>query len=135
MSVSATILSTCLFCGKPLRGRIDKKFCDTGCKNEHNNRLLREERAAMKPIDMILKHNRRVLRHCLDADHTRVVPGKELLQAGLRLEYYTHHFTNQHSDQYVFCYDYGYLVLPDGHYLVVRGKGIVHQGADLLLSG
>jgi hypothetical protein len=25
--------------------------------------------------------------------------------------------------------------LPDGHYLVVRGKGIVHQGADLLLSG
>ena len=121
MNGTVHISPTCLFFGRPLRGRIDKKFCDNGCKNEHNNHLQREERAAINPIAAILKQNRRVLRRCFGANHTRVVYGTELLQAGLRFEYYTHHhYTNQQADLYVFCYDYGYLPMADGKYLIVR---------------
>jgi hypothetical protein len=50
------------------------------------------------------------------------------------LDYYTHHFLNQQADQYVFCYDYGYLALPDGRYLIVRSKDITHHGAHPLFS-
>jgi hypothetical protein len=58
MESTLTISPTCLTCGKPLRGRSDKKFCDEGCKNEQNNRLQHEEREAIKAIDRILKHKR-----------------------------------------------------------------------------
>jgi hypothetical protein len=132
MSALETISPTCLFCGNPLRGRIDKKFCDAGCKNGHSNRLQREERAAIRPIDAILKHNRRVLKRCLGADHSRVVAMAELVHSGFRTDYYTHYFINQYSDQYVFCYDYGYLALPDDRYLIVRNKGTIHHGVPPL---
>jgi hypothetical protein len=123
MNVSVVISQQCLNCSKPLKGRADKKFCDPGCKNEYNNRLQREERAAIGPIDLFLKHNRRVLKQCLGADHHRVVAKTELMQRGLRFEYYTHRHSNQRDDQYVFCYDYGYLQLADGRCQIVKSKG------------
>ncbi|HXB10248.1 MAG TPA: hypothetical protein VNW04_24155 [Puia sp.] len=122
MNGSVEILQQCLNCGKPLKGRTDKKFCDAGCKNEYNNRLQREERAAINPIDLILKHNRRVLKQWLGADHHKVVQTEGLLQVGFRFEYHTHHYSNQRGDQYVFCYDYGYLPLPHGRCLVVKDQ-------------
>jgi hypothetical protein len=120
MEGTVTISPTCLTCGKPLRGRTDKKFCDAGCKNEHNNRLQHEEREAIKAIDRVLKHNRRVLKQWLGANHHKVVSMAELMQSGLRFDYYTHHHTNQRDEQYVFCYDYGYLPLIRGKCLLVK---------------
>ncbi|MCH5686755.1 DUF2116 family Zn-ribbon domain-containing protein [Niabella sp. W65] len=28
----------CMACGKPVKGRSDKKFCDDYCRNAYNNR-------------------------------------------------------------------------------------------------
>jgi hypothetical protein len=123
MNGTVTISPTCLTCGKPLRGRTDKKFCDAGCKNEHNNRLQREEREAVKSIDRILKHNRRLLKRKLGERATRLASTKGLLHAGFRFDYHTHQFANEQSDLYVFCYDYGYLALDDGRCLIVKSRG------------
>jgi hypothetical protein len=112
--------TTCQFCGKPLRGRIDKKFCDFGCKNEFNNLIYRQERHEIGRIDLILKHNRRALKACLGALPSRRVSETELLQRGLRFEYYTHQYINARQDKYCFCYDYGYLVLGEGRCVVVK---------------
>ena len=122
MNGSVEISQQCLNCGKPLKGRTDKKFCDPGCKNEYNNSLQREERAAISHIDLILKHNRRLLKNWLGDDHHRVVAMTELMQRGFRPDYHTHHHTNQRDDQYVFCYDYGYLALPNGRCLLVKDR-------------
>jgi hypothetical protein len=122
MNASVDISQQCLNCGKPLKGRADKKFCNPGCKNEYNNRLQREERAAISHIDLILKHYRRVLKQCLGADHHRVVAKTELMQRGFRFDYHTNHHTNLRDDEYVFCYDYGYLQLADGRCLIVKGR-------------
>jgi hypothetical protein len=122
MHGTVTISPICLTCGKPLRGRTDKKFCDAGCKNEHNNLLQREEREAIKSIDRMLKHNGRVLKRWLGERHTRIVSAKVQLNSGFRFDYYTHQFVNQQSDFYVFCYDYGYLALPDGRCLIVKSR-------------
>jgi hypothetical protein len=121
MESTLTISTTCLTCGKPLRGRSDKKFCDEGCKNEHNNRLQHEERESIKAIDRILKHNRRILLRSLGDHRTRIVTTRRLVNAGFRFDYHTHHFANQQADFYVFCYDYGYLALEDGRCLIVKG--------------
>ena len=116
------ISNTCRSCGRPLSGRLDKKFCDPGCKNEYNNRLQRQERREINHIDLIVKHNRRILKQSLGTESRRKVAKTELMQRGLRFEYHTHHYTNHRKDQYVFCYDYGYLVLKDGKCLVVKSK-------------
>jgi hypothetical protein len=128
MEGTVTISPTCLTCGKHLRGRTDKKLCDAGCKNVHNNRLQREEREAVKSIDRILKHNRRVLKRWLGKRVTRIVSTKGLLHAGFRFDYHTHQFTNEQSDPYKFCYDYGYLSLDDSRCLIVRSR--VHQNVN-----
>ena len=122
MTNLSSSLTSCLHCGKPLRGRIDKKFCDSGCKNEFNNRIHRQERHEISRIDLILKHNRRALKECLGAFPSRRVSETELLQRGMRFEYYTHHYVNARQDRYCFCYDYGYLMLGEGRYLVVKGR-------------
>jgi hypothetical protein len=127
MEGTVTITPTCLTCGKPLRGRIDKKFCDVGCKNAYSNRVQREERVDIKTIDRILKHNRRVLKRCLGEQLTRLVSTKGLLHAGFRFDYHTHHFINRQSELYVFCYDYGYLHLADGRCLIVKSRGDQNQ--------
>jgi hypothetical protein len=121
MESTLTISPTCLTCGKPLRGRSDKKFCNEGCKNEHNNRLQHEERESIKAIDRILKRNRRILLLSLGDHRTRIVTTPQLLNAGFRFDYHTHQFANHQSDFYVFCYDYGHLALEDGRCMIVKG--------------
>jgi hypothetical protein len=81
-----TVSFNCWNCGSPLKGRPDKKFCHIGCKNEHYNRLQRQERAEINRIDLILKRNRRVLKRCLGAGSSRVVSKLRLLQAGFYYE-------------------------------------------------
>jgi predicted nucleic acid-binding Zn ribbon protein len=54
------IAGVCLSCGKPLMGRVDKKFCHAGCRNVYHNRRQRAERKEIKEIDLVLKHNRRI---------------------------------------------------------------------------
>jgi predicted nucleic acid-binding Zn ribbon protein len=34
--------NTCLQCGAKILGRSDKKFCNTECRNTHNNQLRSE---------------------------------------------------------------------------------------------
>src|SRR5882757_9355713 len=106
----------CRHCGKPIRGRSDKIFCDANCKNEYHNRFQRERRKEIEGIDRILKHNRRVLKLSLGSATTRKVSKEELIQEGLKFEYYTHHFINVWREKYCFCYDYGFLALIKDRY-------------------
>jgi hypothetical protein len=113
---------TCRSCGKPLRGRADKKFCDTGCKNTYNNNLQSQERAEINHIDLILKHNRRILKAYLGDERCRRITRAELMQKGLRFDFYTQHYTTRRLDEYFFCYDYGYLSIGEGRCLIVRSR-------------
>jgi hypothetical protein len=110
----------CIACGKPLRGRIDKKFCDAGCRNVYHNRRQRAERREIGGVDLVLKHNRRILKACLGKERTRRVNKEELLARGFRFEYTTHHFTNSRGKRYCFCYDLGWLGLEGDSFLVVK---------------
>ncbi|MDP4215026.1 MAG: hypothetical protein Q8927_02415 [Bacteroidota bacterium] len=84
----------CFNCGKPIHGRADKKFCHSGCKNDYNNRLQRQERAAISDIDLILKHNRRILKEFLGEASTKKIALLTLVQKGFRFEYCTHQYSN-----------------------------------------
>ena len=57
------IYETCLNCGKELKGRLDKKFCDAYCRNTYNNKTVRENEKTIKQINSILRRNRTILKN------------------------------------------------------------------------
>lgn len=121
MTYTASTPTHCLNCHKPVKGRVDKKFCDDWCRNAFNNKLNSAIATPLvRNINGILKRNRRILQSVipLEKDTTRVSK-RRLLEMGFNFDYLTHMFTTQKGQVYFFCYEYGYLPLENDIYLVV----------------
>ncbi len=113
----------CLNCGAPLRGRIDKKFCDDQCRNNYNNAQKATSANMMRNINNALKKNRLILQGFIPENEKMGKTTKErLLRAGFQFKYMTHSYENKKGNQYFYCYDYGYLELDGDWFLVVKGK-------------
>ncbi|MDP9231021.1 MAG: hypothetical protein M3O67_10190 [Bacteroidota bacterium] len=115
----------CLACGKTLKGRSDKKFCDDYCRNGFNNQLKADTNNYVRNINNALRKNRRILEELLPAsdDMTKTTKDK-LIYHGFQFKYFTHTYTNKKGNTYFFCYDYGYLPLENNLYLIVRRKEV-----------
>ncbi|HTO15587.1 MAG TPA: hypothetical protein VLZ83_07440 [Edaphocola sp.] len=113
----------CLDCGKPLRGRIDKKFCDDYCRNNYNNRQNSDQTNFIRNINNILRKNRRILSELLpEAEEVVKQRREKLLEKGFNFNYHTHHYQTQNGKTYIFCYEYGYLMLEQEWLLIVKRK-------------
>ncbi|MEN1784602.1 MAG: DUF2116 family Zn-ribbon domain-containing protein, partial [Bacteroidota bacterium] len=55
------ITRACLECGTPIRGRVDKKFCDADCRNAYNNKRNRDSNNLIRNTNNRLRKNYRVL--------------------------------------------------------------------------
>jgi predicted nucleic acid-binding Zn ribbon protein len=114
---------TCLACGKAVKGRSDKKFCDDYCRNNYNNELKADSNNYVRNINNALKKNRRILEELLPPEEEMKKTTKErLLNAGFQFKYTTHTYTNKKGNTYFFCYEYGYLPLENDWFLVVKRK-------------
>jgi len=115
----------CLACGKPLKGRIDKKFCDDYCRNSYNNQQKAKgsHSAYVRKINNTLLKNRKILETILpDNEETAKANRDKLQRLGFHFKYITHSFTNKTGKTYFYCYDYGYLPLDNDWFLIVKGK-------------
>lgn len=114
--------SVCLFCDKELKsGRIDKKFCDEGCRNQYHNDQKITEHAEIKKINGLLRNNRKVLKALLNDKPFVLVNHESLLKKGFEFDYLTHSVISQHrSNKYIFCYNYGYHEYEKHKYKVVK---------------
>lgn len=113
----------CRQCGHPLRGRSDKKFCNDYCRNAYNNAQKGTGGLLVRRINAALLKNRRILAGLLRATDVCKVTREELLLRGFLFRYATHQYTNKRGGTYSFCYEYGWLALPDERYLLVRREG------------
>jgi hypothetical protein len=114
---------TCLQCGKKLKGRTDKKFCDDLCRNSYNNRLNSDSNTYVRNINHILRKNRRLLEEALSPSEEMVkLPKHRLVDRGFQFKFFTHTYTNKKGNMYYFCYEYGYLLLEGEWVLVVKKK-------------
>lgn len=123
---SNTVLS-CLTCGKTLRGRSEKKFCNLNCKNQYNNELKAQENAEIGRIRGILLKNRRILKALAGGKLARRVSGKALRENGFLFHYYTHHYQTKDGKRYAICFDYGYLEVEADWFVVVKRE----EGGDM----
>jgi predicted nucleic acid-binding Zn ribbon protein len=117
-----TASKPCLACGKPVKGRTDKKFCDDYCRNQYNNQLKQEAASPLvKKINAILKNNHRLLQGMVPAgDDLGKCPRQKLVDGGFNFQYITHQYTNKKGNVYCFVYDYGYLPIEGDWVLVVK---------------
>jgi predicted nucleic acid-binding Zn ribbon protein len=113
----------CMACGKTVRGRADKKFCDDLCRNSFNNRLKADNSNFVRNVNNVLRKNRRILESLLpETVDTAKATREKLLQLGFHFKYNTHVLNNRKGNTYFFCYEYGYLPLENSMYLLVRRK-------------
>lgn len=123
--MTETESKTCLACGKPLKGRVDKKFCDDYCRNNYNNQQKAKSNhsAFVRNINNALLKNRKILESLKGDKEDHVKANKEkLLSLGFSFKYLTHTFKNKDGKIYFWCYDYGYLPLDHDWYLIVKTK-------------
>ncbi len=114
----------CLACGKPIRGRIDKKFCDDYCRNNYNNlqKAKGSHSSFVRNINNSLLKNRKILEAILQGDETAKASRDKLQGLGFNFKYFTHLYTTKADKTYFYIYDYGYLPLEHDWYLVVKKK-------------
>jgi len=110
----------CLYCGEPVKGRMDKKFCDDSCRSSYNNQLNSDSNSFMKNINNILRKNRRIIEELVPEEGKTRISRKKLAEKGFIFEYHTHTLTTKAGSTYYFCYEYGYLPLEGDYYMLVR---------------
>lgn len=122
---SASETRTCLACGKTIKGRVDKKFCDDYCRNNYNNQQKAKSNytTLIRNINNALLKNRKILESLKGDKEENVSARREkLLQLGFNFKYTTHSFKNKEGKTYFWCYDYGYLPFDNDWILIVKTK-------------
>jgi hypothetical protein len=115
------VLKKCLSCGKPVKGRSDKKFCDDYCRNNYNNQLKSTDSKLVRNINNALRKNRNILESLLPhTEETAKANRDKLIDHGFSFKYFTHQYQTKKGSIYFYCYDYGYLPLENNWYLIVR---------------
>ncbi len=109
----------CLDCNAMLKGRADKKFCDDQCRSNYNNRAKADDHSFLKEVNQILKKNRAILIANNPEGKTKVKKAA-LTRKGFDFNFHTHTYATQKGNTYIFCYEYGYLLLDHEEVLLVK---------------
>jgi hypothetical protein len=103
------IRKECLYCGKTLVGRTDKKYCDLHCKSAYQYKKSKEQPERFyNKVDNQLRLNRKLLKEYNKAGKS-IIRSELLLDAGFNPNFFTHFWKNQKREVYLFVYEYGFL--------------------------
>ena len=116
----------CLHCGEKLKGRTDKRFCDSQCRNGWHNNNQNHSEAFMKNINKILRKNRSIMRFS-SPDGKTTVKRDFLVNLGFDFNYYTNTYITKNKNTYSFCYDYGYMQLEGDKVLIVNWQDYMNK--------
>jgi hypothetical protein len=105
-------IKKCEECGKTIRGRLDKRFCDANCRNSFNNKLKRGDEQYILNTNRRLRKNRRILKTLSPIGKSTV--RQEVLDAmGYDFNIFSSMFRSKQGLIYYLCYDYGFSPIID----------------------
>lgn len=99
-------LRNCLECGKTIKGRLGKKYCDHACKSAFHNRNRGEAEADIVKTNSFLRHNRAILKR-LSPEGKATVRKEVLDQLGYDYRYFSGLFKSN-TNLYYLVYDYAF---------------------------
>ena|ERR1700748_614025 len=118
--MKAFLTKTCLACGKTLKGRTDKKFCNDYCRNSYNNQQNSDQNNLVRNINNILRKNRRILEGIIpEGEEMKKVTQEKLALAGYNFKYHTHQYQNAKGQIYFCNYEFGYLPMDSNDWVLV----------------
>lgn len=121
----------CPQCGNLISGRIDKRYCSNQCRAQAHNVHRRENSSEqlILGVNAILRRNRTLLRQASPQGKTTTY--RQVLEmAGLDFRYFTHLYRTRSGNTYHFCYDYGYLLLPEDKMLIVNWQPYMEKSSE-----
>lgn len=110
----------CHECGAELVGRVDKKFCNDQCRSSYHNKRYRIDKRAMRPLNIILKRNRTILKSLKPCQSIHKV---ELLRLGFNFKYFTSVVKYDDDSFCFYIYDYGYTSIDKDHITILSKNG------------
>ena len=113
-------LKNCLCCDAVLEGTSRKKFCNSECRNNYNKQLKAVGTAQLDDVTAALTNNRKILKSLLGKMQTLTTTQEILLSKGFWFQYVTHLQQMNDGATCYFCYEYGYLQLSNGAYMIIK---------------
>lgn len=98
----------CLACSGEIKGRADKKFCDSYCKSSYHYKKNRQNESFYLEVHRQLKKNRSILKTFNKAGKA-IVKAQILIDKGFDPKFFTHYWKNSQGDVYLFVYEFGFL--------------------------
>ena len=111
---------SCPQCQTVIKGRSDKKFCSTKCKNLFYNAQKKETLEIAQEIDGYLHRNRIILKQIMGESKKEMLDRLILVRAGFHFDYMTHFYINKENKMYHFVYDYGWMAFSDQKVLIIK---------------
>lgn len=111
---------SCQQCKIALKGRSDKKFCSTTCKNAFYNAQKKDTLDVTTEIDGYLHRNRTILKQIMGSSKKEIFDRLILVRAGFRFDYMTHFYINKEHKMYRLIYDYGWMEFSDQKVLIIK---------------
>lgn len=103
----------CLRCGKPIQGRIDKKFCCDDCRTDFHNDIRRQREKRLREVNAILSHNWKILSSRLREGRNRVSVS-ELAALDFNFDIYTTSIKRFPGRRIYGCYNLAYRISRTG---------------------
>lgn len=114
-------VAVCQVCSREVAGRIDKKYCSDQCRAQLNNRKKKADVGEKMILDInrVLRKNRSILK--VSSPLGKTTTRQEYLKLqGFNFNHFTHQYKTHKGNTYHFCYDFGYLLLPEEKVLIVN---------------
>ena len=109
----------CLECGDPVKGRVDKKFCNDYCRNAYNNKVNKDSKNLIRNINNRLRKNYKILSELNPSGKTKVTRTK-LYDKGFDFQFFTSIYKTKAGNTYYYIYDEGYLALENEIFLLIK---------------
>ena len=114
-------IRNCLECGKELKGRAGKKYCDVTCKSAYHNRHHGFGQIAINQTNRIIRHNRSILK-TLSPEGKATVRKEVLDQMGYDFRHFTGLFKSNKMLYYL-VYDFAFSPIDENG----REKALIVQ--------
>jgi len=116
-------MKKCKICKKELKGRSDKIFCSSSCKNYYHKSLRRVTNVVAFEIDNILHRNRSILLEIIGKHKTQIKVLRLILdKKKFNYKYHTHMNVNSKGKTFNWVYDLAWMEFSNDEVLIVRKR-------------
>ncbi len=114
----------CKYCGDKIKGRSDKRFCNTACKNSYNYEKRTHRKKIVKTIDAILHRNFEIIDAYFEGEsrsHFKVSK-LELTNKGFNFSYFTSTYINSQLKTYYYVYNYAWMEFTNQEIMLSKAR-------------